>query len=162
MKTYTEKQLLAFAQTNRTSLKLWYEDKRFFKNKVVSLESEEFCFEIKHRTHTYHVAYENDYIDDYHITFNCFENAYDFFKRELKEHGFSEVKISEDFSDYDPNRYIEEEPMTREEEYAEACFAESCGEYLPMQMYKEKYHIEEEYSATNPWNAPGMSIKDFI
>ena len=49
-----------------------------------------------------------------------------------------------------------------EEEYADACMASNYGDDTLLERYNRKHGIEKEYSPSNPWDAPGMSIRDFI
>lgn len=49
-----------------------------------------------------------------------------------------------------------------QEEYADACMASAYGDDSLMERYNRSHGIEKEYGPSNPWDAPGMSIRDFI
>ena len=53
-------------------------------------------------------------------------------------------------------RYAEEEA------YADACMASEYGDDSLMKRYNRTHGIEDEYSPSNPWDAPGMSVSDFV
>ena len=49
-----------------------------------------------------------------------------------------------------------------EEDYSEACMASAYGDDSILERYNRKHGIEKEYSPSNPWDAPGMKVSDFI
>lgn len=112
----------------------------------------------------FHVTLEDKYhAYDFDAHFNNYAPAIALFKATILEYEIKKVFLSESYLTWlNASKEWEEQPMTQEEEYAEACMAESCGDSHLMRRYEEKYHIEKEYSPSNPWDAPGMSIHDFI
>ena len=69
----------------------------------------------------------------YSLVYNSFTEASDVFKKILNDHGTEKVAIANDIYDY----FDDDEPYTRSSTY---------GDYGP----------------SNPWDAPGMSVSDFI
>ena len=163
MKKTIVNKLLAFADDCSATLKLWYADERIFKNKVVELEDDAWFDEIKERNHTYHISFEGKYSNDEDFTAESanFDVVYEMFKEKAKNYGFACVCICEDFEKYNPYKEIIE-VRTQEEEYYDACMASNYGDESLMRQYNRKYEIEEEYGPSNPWDAPGMSVSDFI
>ena len=100
-------------------------------------------------------------IGNFEARFANYDDAEKCFKMFVKEYLFEKVFISDEHLDW-MNAEITEAPPTQEEEYAEACMASACGDESLMMRYERKYGIEKEYSPSNPWDAPGMSIRDFI
>lgn len=142
-------ELKAYANTDdgRCSIK-------FFENADTSV----------HNARYFHVTLEGkpDY-EDLDAHFNNYTNAKDLFKKLIVEHGITKVFISDAYMEWltaEPD-YWDEKP-SRAEEYEEACMAEAYGEPSLMRRYNRKYGIEEEYGPSNPWDAPGMSVGDFI
>lgn len=112
----------------------------------------------------FHVTLEDKYhAYDFDAHFNNYAPAEALFKATVREYGITKVFISTEYLEWlKSSEEWEEAPMTQEEEYAEACMAEAHGEPSLMRRYEEKYEIEKDYSPSNPWNAPGMSVHDFI
>ena len=111
----------------------------------------------------FHVTFEDKYHTyDFDAHFNTYAPAEELFKKTVLEYGFKQVYISDEYMKwltYEPDY---DAPPTQEEEYAEACMAEACGDSLLMERYNRKYGVEKEYSPSNPWDAPGMKVSDFI
>lgn len=81
-----------------------------------------------------------------------------------RKHGVKKCLVSPKWLDRD---YLEEldrkaSAWRNEEEYADACMASAYGDDSLMERYNRKHGIEKEYSPSNPWDAPGMSVRDFI
>ena len=110
----------------------------------------------------FHVTVEGSWLDDMEAHFKCYEPAITLFKAMIEKLEIKSVNLSDNFLAWltaEPN--FDEEP-TREEEYAEACMASEYGDESLMRRYERKYEIEEEYGPSNPWDAPGMKVSDFI
>ena len=86
----------------------------------------------------FHATYKEEYdnLDDFDIVCTTFSTAYYFFTTEVKRRGYENVMVCEDFNDYFPSY----------DEYEEDCEME----------------YEKDYGPSNPWDAPGMKISDFI
>lgn len=114
-------------------------------------------------TRYFHVSLEDKYHTyDFDAHFNTYENAKNLFKATVEQYGIKKVYISEEYLKWltaEPN--WDEEP-TQEEEYYDACMASAYGDESLMWRYERKYGIEKEYSPSNPWDAPGMKVSDFI
>lgn len=114
-------------------------------------------------TRYFHVTLEDKYkAYDFDAHFNTYPPAEALFKTTILQYGISEVFISNSHLEWltaEPNW---DEAPTQEEEYEEACMAEAYGEPMLMERYNRKYGIEKEYSPSNPWDAPGMKVSDFI
>lgn len=164
MLAITVTKLIAFIHGCDETIKLWYADTRTFRSKIVDLDDPDFCDQIESREHTYHVSREgkNDYTEDFTAKFYCFATAYETFKAIIQHKGYHEVVVCDDFESYNPYKDFDEEPMSREEEYQDACMAEAYGNPTLMQRYNRKYQIEDDYGPSNPWDAPGMKVSDFI
>ena len=48
----------------------------------------------------------------------------------------------------------------RQERYSDACMASAYGDDSLMKRYEDG--VEADYGPSNPWDAPGMSVRDFI
>ena len=142
-------ELLAYASTINNQYVV-----KFFSNDEPSEE-----LHVRH----FHVTMEDKYHSyDFDAHFNTYQLAEDLFKKIIVEYAMPKVYISDSHLKWltaEPN--WDEEP-TQEEEYEEACMAEAHGEYFLMERYNRKYGIEKEYSPSNPWDAPGMKVSDFI
>jgi len=79
---------------------------------------------------------ESDTMDEEH-NYNQFLPAYEMFKALAKRHNFGTVNLCNDFED----RY---------------------GQILDPDPYYTRSAEAGDYSPSCPWNAPGMSIHDFI
>ena len=164
MKTTTITKLIAFVTAYNETLKLWKADTRTFKHRIVDLDDETFPDEIKARETTYYVSFEDkeEPCDNFKAEFPYFEKAYEVFKEIVKAKGYKVVNICEDFESYNPYKAPYEEVRTDEEEYYDACLASEYGDNTLMERYNRKHGIEEEYGPSNPWDAPGMCVRDFI
>ena len=152
MKTTIETKLIIFSNEYRRSLKLWYSDTTTFKHKVVTDcedSFEEFCKEFVSREHKYHVSYSEDdwTCGDFHIECNCFETAYELFKQVAKDKHIESLMVCDDFNRYNPDRFNDFE------EYEDD---------LDPDPYYTRSATYGDYSPSSPWNAPGMSVHDFI
>ena len=56
----------------------------------------------------------------------------------------------------------EQAKYERESAYADACMTSFYGDDSLMRSYEREYGIEKDYGPSNPWDAPGMKISDFI
>ena len=112
----------------------------------------------------FHVTLEDKYhAYDFDAHFNTYDLAKDLFKSTIEKYGIKTVYISNGYLAWlTADSDWEEAEPTQEEEYAEACMASAYGDESLMNRYNRKYGIEKEYSPSNPWDAPGMSVRDFI
>ena len=93
---------------------------------------------------TYHVSfYESEWnesnIDNESHSYRRMDKAYETFKELLKRHHFKSVKLCPNF-------------VELYEEYLDPDYDDH---YIPCST-------NGDYSPSNPWDAPGMSIHDFI
>lgn len=56
----------------------------------------------------------------------------------------------------------EDRKWREQEAYADACMASAYGNDSLMERWEREHGIEKEYSPSNPWDAPGMKVSDFI
>lgn len=102
--------------------------------------------------------------NDVDAHFMCATPAEKFFKYTIEDLGIKKVFVSNEYLEWVKaceERLWNEEP-TQEEEYYDACMASAYGDESLMRRYERKYGIEKEYSPSNPWDAPGMKVSDFI
>ena len=81
-----------------------------------------------------------------------------------RKHGVKTCNVTKEWLD---RKYLEEIDAERarladEEAYRDACMASEYGDDSLLERYNRNHGIEKEYSPSNPWDAPGMSIRDFI
>lgn len=109
----------------------------------------------------FHVALKHKYKSyDFDAHFNTYENAKNLFKATVEQYGIKTVYISEAYL-----KWLTAEPNWDDEwddEYANACMASNYGDDSLMERYNRSHGIEKDYSPSNPWDAPGMSVRDFI
>ena len=111
----------------------------------------------------FHVTLEDKYKTwEFDAHFNNYEPAKELFKKTIHDFCIKKVYISNDYLAWLTADHDWDEAPTQEEEYEEACMAEAYGEPLLMERYNRKYGIEKEYGPSNPWDAPGMKVSDFI
>lgn len=112
----------------------------------------------------FHVTLTNKYHDhEFDAHFAQYQDAVNLFKAKVKEFEIKEVFIAPDFMAWlKGSEEWEELPPTQEEEYYDACMASEHGDESLMERYNRKYGIEKDYSPSNPWDAPGMKVSDFI
>lgn len=92
------------------------------------------------------------------------ENAMKAFKAFAKAHEIKTVKILPYLLNIEEIKEIDNERIRyrQEEMYADACMAEQYGDPTLMKRYENEYGIEKDYGPSNPWDAPGMCVEDFI
>ena len=115
-------------------------------------------------TRYFHVALEDKYnVLEFDAHFNTYDPAKDLFKATIERFGITKVFIANDYLCWlTADHEWHDDAPSQEEEYAEACMASEYGDESLMARYERKYGIEKEYSPSNPWDAPGMKVSDFI
>ena len=99
-------------------------------------------------------------IGNFDAHFANYSDAEACFKMFVESYKFGKVYISNEHLAW-MTAEIDDTP-TKAEEYADACMASNYGDESLMMAYNRKYEIEEDYGPSNPWDAPGMKISDFI
>jgi len=86
------------------------------------------------------------------------------FSEMAKKHSIGFVMIRPEYLDVESLEEMDREAdkARDREEYEDACMASAYGETTLMERYNRKHGIEREYSPSNPWDAPGMKVSDFI
>lgn len=81
-----------------------------------------------------------------------------------REHEIKMVLVRPEYLDMESLEKMDADfyAYREQEEYADACMASAYGDDNLMERYNRRHGIEKEYSPSNPWDAPGMSVHDFI
>lgn len=94
---------------------------------------------VKYHVNFYESLWQESNIYEEDHTYRMIKPAYDTYKKLLKRHGFKSVKLCPDFVD----RFEAELDPDYDDHYIPSA-------------------TNGDYSPSNPWDAPGMSIHDFI
>lgn len=96
--------------------------------------------------------------------YSTIEGAMKAFAKIAREHNVKTCNVEPWLLDIESVRMKDEKDREYawQQEYADACLAASFGDDSLMRRYERAHGIEKDYGPSNPWDAPGMSIHDFI
>jgi len=102
---------------------------------------------------------EWDYADGLTAT-----QAMERFAKLARESGVKKCLVKPEFLDRDFLKSEDERLANYRDssEYEDACMASACGDDSLMNSYNRRHGVEKDYGPSNPWDAPGMSVGDFI